>query len=535
MTSLYRIERRVFLGSFAAAWSTGDFLLQARAANDAAPPNDDPLARYKLAWTGKIRWSQVIDFSKQPGANDDERLAAAQQILVKRGGGVVYFPAGTYRFRESIWLQNGVVLRGAAPPAGTSAHDAAYALPTKFEFPRYQAKMSGDAAVVDAAFRGIYLADPAVASDVGVAFIDLNRGHIHFADDGTEKHAAGSRRFVVGCVLRNAAVPDPGVPDLAIGQHAWQRFTARHHAAIDVKAETDLLVAGNRLPPSGDDNFTMDGFVLQGRDKKPMSVDGVVFDYDNRPGLYVNHYGVGGAGGSGPDGTPETHPYGFRRGIVIADNYVYNTGRMGIGFCGDGVVCRNNVIRFPEDLWRPTATGKQLTFGSSTNDNRAIEMRGWRWIVDGNDYVVHRNWAYDRKYKINDGEGLMHEDHVNATIRDSVLTNNRGNTYLSLYKTAGIDGLLVEGNEIRLGDGRQTIASGSAIFVSADRTKDRFPCRNVRIVKNTVAGGGILLSGDPSSGNVIRGNKYDGPGTASLLLQAEAEVADNRGFEIKRS
>ena len=243
---------------------------------------------------------------------------------------------------------------------------------------------------------------------------------------------------------------------------------------------------------------------------------------------------IGGAGGAGPDGTPGTHPHGFRTGTVIADNFVFNTGRTGIGFCGDGVRCVNNTVRIAADVWRPTATGVAATAGSSTNDNRAIEMRGWRWVVDGNEYTVHRNWALDKKYKINDGEGLMHEDHGNATIRDSVLTNNRGNTYLSLYKTAGIDGLLVEGNEIRLGDGRQTIASGSAIFVSADRTKDRFPCRNVRIVKNTVAGGGILLSGDPSSGNVIRGNTYDGPGTAPLLLQAEAEVADNRGFEIKR-
>ena len=46
----------------------------------------------------------------------------------------------------------------------------------------------------------------------------------------------------------------------------------------------------------------------------------------------------------------------------------------------------------------------------------------------------------------------MHEDHVNATVKDSVLTNNRGNAYLSIYQTAGIDGLLVEGNDIRLAD-----------------------------------------------------------------------------------
>jgi hypothetical protein len=248
----------------------------------------------------------------------------------------------------------------------------------------------------------------------------------------------------------------------------------------------------------------------------------------------VNHYSLGGAGGMGPDGTPETHPFGFRTGTVIADNFIFNTGRMGLGFSGDGVQCLRNTIRIPDDIWRPTATGTQLTGGASTNDNRAIEMRGWRWIVSGNDYEVHRNWAFDRKYKINDGEGLMHEDHANSTILDSVLTNNRGNTYLSLYKTAGIDGLLVEGNEIKLGDGKQTIASGAAIFVSADRTKDRFPAKRVSILKNTLAGGGILLSGDPSEKNVVKGNKYVGEGKAPITLKAEADVSDNEGFEVKK-
>jgi hypothetical protein len=185
-------------------------------------------------------------------------------------------------------------------------------------------------------------------------------------------------------------------------------------------------------------------------------------------------------------------------------------------------------------VWRPTATGQQLTFGSSTNDNRAVEMRGWRWVVDGNDYEVHRNWAFDRKYKINDGEGLMHEDHVNSTILDSVLTNNRGNTYLSLYKTAGIEGLIVEGNDIRLGDGKQTIASGAAIYVNADRNKGRFPVKRVRIIKNTLSGGGILLSGDPSEKCEVKGNKHVGDGKAPLELRADAEMADNDGFEVKK-
>lgn len=467
------------------------------------------------------------------GDTADEQLAAAQAVVAARGGGVVYFPAGVYRFRESIRLLDGVVLRGADPGPVTSAHSEKYAPPTRFEFPKYEFRGEGAGTPVLRAFKGIYLADPAAASNVGVVNIALDRGHVHFQDDGTEKLAAGRNRFVVGCVLRNAAVPDPAVPNPKIHQKAWQRFTARHHAAIDVKAAENLLVANNRLPKSGDDNFTMDGYVLLDRKRTEVPIDGVVFDYDNRPGMYVNHYSIGGAGGTGPDGTPETHPWGFRTGIVIRDNFVFNTGRIGIGFSGDGVRCRNNVVRFAADVWRPTATGQQVTSGNSTNDNRAVEMRGWRWVVDGNEYTVHRNVAFDRKYRINDGEGLMHEDHANSTVLDAVLTNNRGNTDLSIYKTAGIDGLLVEGNTIRLGDGKQTIAAGAAIYVNADRNSGRFACRRVSILRNTVAGGGILLSGDPSEKNVVKGNKALG-GAVPLTLKATAETADNTGFQLKK-
>lgn len=93
-------------------------------------------------------------------------------------------------------------------------------------------------------------------------------------------------------------------------------------------------------------------------------------------------------------------------------------------------------------------------------------MRGWRWIVEDNDYEVYRSWAADRKYHINDGEGLMHENHCNAHIRDSRITGNRGNAYLSLYKTGGIDGLLIEGNDI-------SVDHGMAIFVDADHDGNR--------------------------------------------------------------
>jgi hypothetical protein len=314
---------------------------------------------------------------------------------------------------------------------------------------------------------------------------------------------------------------DPRVPDVEGGQHAWQRFTHRHHAAVTVKTDENALVANNRLPKSGEDNFVMKGYLLRGR---PFDVE---FDYDNRPGLYINDYGIGGTGGRGPDGTPQTHPWGFRKGIVIRDNYVYCTGRCAISFSGDRTVCADNVIRFEDDVWRPTTTGTNITKGSSTNDNRAVQMRGWRWTVQGNDYLVYRNWTAERNYRINDGEGLMHEDHVNSTVRDSKLIGNRGNTYISIYKTAGIDGLLVKDNDIRTSGGL------AAIFVVANRNSGPYECRNVTIEGNTTAGSGIHIAGSPAENNVVRHNRHVGP-NGSIKNEASAICTNNTGYDVGR-
>jgi hypothetical protein len=399
----------------------------------AAPPTDDPASHYKLAWTREIPWAQVVNIKDFKG-NTPEQFAAAQKAVLAKGGGVVYFPAGTYPFNDSLHLQSGVVIRGETPARVRDARKEGYEPSTKFVFPPYKPRLEGQGTPISSAFKGIVLAAPGQASNSGVVHVSINHGHIHFDDDGSPQHRAGKNLIVLGCVLRNAAVADPAVPDAKIGQHPWQRFTARHHAAIAVRGE-NLLVANNRLPRSGEDNFTMKSYLVRGRGKQAKEVlEEVVFDYDNRPGLYVNDYGIGAPGGNPPDGTPRTYPWGFRKGIVIRDNYIYATGRCAISFAGDGVICANNVIRFAKDVYRPTATGRNLTTGSSTNDNRAVQMRGWRWVVEGNDYEVYRNWAADRSYHINDGEGLMHEDHVNSTILDSKLINNKGKRMLTSQK-----------------------------------------------------------------------------------------------------
>ncbi len=522
----HRLARRQFIKSTFVLGAAGLWL--PGVARAAAAPTKNPAAALRLGWTDKLHWDFVVDITTIAGGGEfwDERLEKAQQAVVAKGGGVVFFPAGTYRFRDDVKLQSGVILRGAEPTAGMSARDEGFAPPSRLEFPKYPPTFTGSGTPVDSAFKGIVLAEPATAANCGVVHLSINRGCIILAE--AEEHRCGANRLVFGCVLRNAAGVMAEIPNAQQNQPAWLRYTHKFRPAIRVHASENALVASNRIPKSGDDNFTMKEYPLLDRQKKLVPFD-VEFDYDNRPGIYVNHHCIGGAGGSGDDGTPATHPWGFRNGTVIRDNFVFNTGRCAIGFSGEGVVCSGNVIRFPKGLVRPTVTGVHCSYGSSTNDNRALEMRGWRWVVEDNDYEVHSNLCADGKYRINDGEGLMHEDHCNSTIVDSRLVNNRGNSYLSLFHVGAIDGLHIEGNDIA------TQAGDSDIYVTASRHKQPgdFPIRRVTVVKNITRTNGIRVQGWPAEKVVVKDNRHLGAKPGKLIDEASAELANNTNYEVR--
>lgn len=500
-------------------------------------PSYDPVSRYYSknsdavpAWIKTLLWSNTVSVADFPGATDEERFNKAQEALLKMGGGIVYFPARTYTFSNDIVLKSNVIIRGADPVGITDAKNDQYDLLTRFEFPTYKPSLEGNGTTNQTAFKGILLDRPATAGNCGVVNVAINSGHISMPGGGPD-HEAGANRLIFGCIIRNAAGINKGVPDVSIGQHAWQRFPGGQ-SAVSVYG-SNLFVANNRVPRSGENNFLQKGYILLDRNKNPFPVEiGVMFDYDNRAGLVVNSYALGGGGHNPPDGTPETHPWGFRKGIVIRDNYVFCSGRGAIEFAGDGVICSFNVIRYPPDLLLWTHTGTQISTGSATNGNRAVQMRGWRWTVEGNDYEVYRNRTPESNVYINDGEGLMHEDHVNSTVKDSKLINNKGNAYISIYACGDIDGLLVKGNNIQP-KGPGTDKRISSIFIVADHTSygKRFPCRNVSVIDNITCGSGIRISGSPASNNIVKGNHNIGE-QGKLINNAEAELSNNENYEV---
>ena len=176
------------------------------------------------------------------GATSDERFEAAQKKLGKEGG-VVYFPAGEYFLHEHLKLAGGVVIRGADPTGETEARNAKYSLGTRLEFPRYVPEFRRQRYIQ----RDVFQRHP--ISRAGCSK-QLRRGQ-RLDQSGAHpfwrrhQHRAGQNRIVFGCILQNAALIDEHVPDAKLGQHAWQRYTKWHQAAIHV------YTGENALAPNG--------------------------------------------------------------------------------------------------------------------------------------------------------------------------------------------------------------------------------------------------------------------------------------------
>ena len=75
-------------------------------------PTDNPIATLygngTYAWADTmVNWSYVYNVKDYGGSFDE-----AQKATTSSGGGVVYFPPGTYSFKVNIMIESNVVIRG---------------------------------------------------------------------------------------------------------------------------------------------------------------------------------------------------------------------------------------------------------------------------------------------------------------------------------------------------------------------------------------------------------------------------------------
>ncbi len=485
-------------------------------------PKDNIIASFygkdAYPWSDEISWHCVYNINDFKGSSIIEQFNQARDAAAANGGGVVYFPAGTYRFNDNIQLKNGVVLRGETPK-NQQATSSDFSPQSQLFFPKYQPKLSGNGTPNETAFKQILTTNPQQDSNIGLVNLEINRASISLIAE--MKNHQNKNIIIFGVRSNNIARPDPQVPDLSF-QHPWQRHSDRFASNIEVTAFQNVLVANNRINDNITDNFEQPGYQLKTNDSKKIInyKDGkkAIFNYSNHYGIVVNRFG--GEGGFKKAATPQTEPGLFRKGIVIRDNWVYHTMRVGIHASGEGLIIQNNQVRDqPNKQWWLHPTGLREATGAVTLENRAIDWSGWNVLVEGNDYQVYRHKIAETKYLSVDGEGILIQECCGGTtVNGVVIENNQGNAYIGLYKVQDIQNVRIENNQLTHAD----------IFVMADTNRKPHTMENVKILNNTVGGDIIAKASSGGRNNIIQGNT--GTGSGKIEHSCSVNLKNNSGF-----
>jgi hypothetical protein len=433
----------------------------------ATDPTDNPVATYYAgpegypAWTDAVRWSNVVNMKTYPkGKTAFEKFERARDELAQRGGGVLYYPAGTYDFSTMpvegpLLLRKGIVIRGEAPAGHPRAAGGKLELPTKFIFafrdrgggkvPRdwnFLALMTGEAGppLKDVDLVGIawvHLVGATIAFDPQMDWgktWDTSRGMLsdkvkriwaphpaigtHPIDPligaGKQYQGAGKGRLVFGCVLDDSAVLDDFLdPGYGGGGFHTQRYCARV-----VVYGSRVLVANNLLPRSRK-NFKYAQKVsptAQGRV--------ILFDYGKTLGIDVNKELLAWAHDEG------RCPGYFEEGVVVRDNFVYNHGHKGYNVAGTWVTIVGNTnqrdfLRQGDNVhglglspWTLTVDGWEVAGPGTDNLSRAFDLAGRNLWVDGN--------RFDNTGSApgSDGEGIVCRPADGTPIYSWALTHN---------------------------------------------------------------------------------------------------------------
>jgi hypothetical protein len=499
------------------------FVLCIATAALAQAPVDNPVAaKYgdtAYPWANQVKWDTVFNINDymSVGTTMVDHFNAARDAAFAAGGGVVYFPAGTYTFEDSIYLKSGVVIRGDNPSGVTDAKTDGYAPPTKFVFPQYVPSFSGSGTANTTAFKQIGLVDQQNASNVGIVNVDVNRGEIRFGVFGTGAwqrtdtsayNAVSSNQRVKNVVVfglrnNNVALPATGTPNTK--QNAWQRYCDSSDANINVQPYKNALVANNRINDNVTDSYFQPGYIVT-KGSGTTVLNGTTYSstVPFAEFSYTDHYGIQ-TGRIGPhpwSSTPIDDVVSFRPGVAVNDNYVYTTMRVKIFAGGYGATINDNVLRDKngKTIWCDNGGLKWQTNNSATYENRAIDIAGYNVTVDGNNYQIYRHQIAAGPYYSVDGEGILMQASSGSLAVGETFTNNTGNSYIGLWKTKEIRNILIQGNTI----------TNDMIYVSADvDASNKYPMYNVVVKNNTVSGSITVQSGkyySTSDGNEVSGN-----------------------------
>jgi hypothetical protein len=467
-------------------------------------PTDNPVATFYAgdegypAWTASIRWSNVVDMkSYAKGKNDFERFEAARDEVARQGGGVLYYPAGIYDFKDApsdgphgrgLMLRSGVVIRGEAPSGNPLARHGRLELTTKFVF-AYRNRAGGEVPR-DWSLIGL-CPEPGQrvrdVNNVGICWVDLSGAAVFFGfdsnwgpawrsaegwqsklakpgwagrkadgthpkdpfaggpheDNGGKYLGAGHGRLVFGCVLRDACVPNDCL-DQGFGPSGFfvERFVGR------LSVYGSRVMVANNLLPKPTKVFKYQQKTLARRQEKEAKVRTVMFDYGMTMGIDINKDLLGQVRQKG------TVPGYFEEGVLVRDNYVWNHGNKGFNISGGWAVVQDNhnertFLASGDDVygvgggWTLTMDGYMVSNATDDNLARAFDMAGRNLWIDRNSYNNTGSTPG------NDGEGILCQLHGGTHVHSWAVTHNDGSGKPGYIGAWNVDclGLLIAWNK----------------------------------------------------------------------------------------
>lgn len=533
-------------------------------------PTDNPYLSFypdvNHHWSQQINWHNIHSITEYTGATWDDQLDNAQADLASQGGGIIYFPAGEYQFKEDINLKSCIILRGATP-TNQNATVNNFAPPTRFIFPKYNHTETDTGGDVSTAFKRIrsefnyYGLKTTMPKDTirntGLVYIDINRANLIFHPSYVNYIPSGSGSSnVIPCYMENViifgirnnnvAFPIPFIPNDY--QNEWQRWPWRYIANLDALAQKNLTICNNRFNdftnntsnPISNDHFDQNGYIVKdlNTSENDTIMDGskARFEYTNHYGLvanrFYNYYTLENGHFSSGDlliigdyaaeiSDSNDTPALFYKNVEIKNNYMYNTQQVAFFVAGMGMVIKDNVIKDKPDKkqWISRSGYYNISYDAYL-ENRGIDFSGTDIRIENNDVQVYSTQFKNSAYSSNDGEGIMIQECCGGSkpneihIRNNKLEGN--NAYIGLYKTRDIQHVEIEKNNM----------GSKNIYVNANTNNNNHTCFDVHI-KNNYNVGNITLRGDLYGDSCsIKGNI----GTGSIDANCYVTVEDNTGL-----
>jgi len=472
-----------------------------------------------FAWTNEIRWQCVYNIKDFAGPSDTDRYKAARDAAIEGGGGVIYLPADIYYFQDDLPLGDGIVLRGD-PPEQPNAKTEGFLPPTRLVFPEYEPSRTENGTPNDTAFKRIITPNPDTDSNLGLVFLDIDRGEIDLV--GNPDTGRMSNRLVFSIRSNNVARPTPTVPDQTF-QPGWLRYSDFSVANLSVTTRENALVANNRLNDDITDNYDQSDYQVlaaNGGDTITYSEgEKVPFRYTDHHGIVVNRTK---STGFTYATSSVVEPGLFRSGITIQDNWVFKTMGSGIQAAGTGLTIRRNIISDePDKVAWVDPRGTRQPDGVTTFENRAIDWAGHDVTIEGNSFVAYRHKIMTTSDFSADGEGILIRSCCGGTsVNGLVVRGNRGQGPIDIDKVPDVQRVLVEDNEIT-----STTPNRPALYINVD-TSDPNALEKVMVRNNLLRGGILTLAGLGGPEVTVQKNQGEGP----ITYFCDVEVQENEGF-----